>query len=164
MDWCRQAGSGPVAVGGSSLGAQTAKSIAMRAVNWPQRLRPDALLAIIHTNAIAQTALNSSLSDIWNLSGALRDAGWSKGLSEQWLQRLDPLQPSCLPAENVVSVTGSADSVTLESEAHKQLDYWQVPQQNRFSYRRGHFTVPLGMLRDTQPLDRFREVLRTCEH
>jgi pimeloyl-ACP methyl ester carboxylesterase len=163
MDWCRRAGSGPVAVGGSSLGAQTAKSIAMRAVNWPQRLRPDALLAIIHTNAIAQTALNSSLSDIWNLSGALRDAGWSKGLSEQWLQRLDPLQPSCMPAENVVSVTGSADSVTLESEAQHQLDYWQVPQQNRFSYRRGHFTVPLGMLRDTQPLDRFREVLRTCE-
>lgn len=162
LDWCRRNSDGPVAVGGSSLGAQTAKSVAMRATNWPKHLQPDALLAIIHTSHIGQTSLDSALSDIWNLSGALRDAGWSKELSEQWLRRLDPLELPCMPSENIVSVTGSADTVTFESEAYKQLDHWGVPTQNRFSYRRGHFTVPLGMLRDTQPLLRFREVLRTC--
>lgn len=163
MDWCRSAGSGPVAVGGSSLGAQTAKSVAMRASNWPKRLQPDALLAIIHTSHIGQTSTNSALSDIWNLSGALRDAGWSKELSEQWLRRLDPLELPCMAPENIVSVTGSADTVTFESEANKQMDHWQVPAENRFSYVRGHFTIPLGMLRDSEPLHRFREVLRTCE-
>jgi pimeloyl-ACP methyl ester carboxylesterase len=162
MDWCRRNSTGPVAVGGSSLGAQTAKSVAMRASNWPGHLQPDALLAIIHTSHIGQTSLNSALSDIWNLSGALRDAGWSKDLSEQWLRRLDPLELPCMPPENIVSVTGSADNVTFESEANVQLDHWQVPEQNRFSYVRGHFTVPLGMLRDTEPLLRFREVLRAC--
>jgi pimeloyl-ACP methyl ester carboxylesterase len=163
MDWCRRNGGGPVAVGGSSLGAQTAKSVAMRAKEWPEHLRPDALLAIIHTRHIGQTALNSSLSDIWNLSGALRDAGWSKELTEHWLNRLDPLTPPCMPPENIVSVTGSADSVTFESEAISQLNEWQVPGANRFSYRRGHFSVPLGMLRDTEPLYRFREILQTCK-
>lgn len=162
MDWCRRNSDGPVAIGGSSLGAQTAKSIAMRATQWPRRLQADALFVLIHTSHIAQTALDSSLSDIWNLSGALRQAGWSRELSEDWLLRLDPMSAPCMPAEHIVSVTGSADDVTFESEANRQLDQWQVPAANRFSYRRGHFTVPLGMLRDTAPLLRFREILRSC--
>lgn len=162
MDWCRRLGDGPVAIGGSSLGAQTAKSIAMRARRWPARLQPDAMFVLIHTSHIAQTALNSSLSDIWNLSGALREAGWSKELSEQWLKWLDPLEKPCMAPQHIVSVTGSMDDITFESEANRQMDAWGVPAGNRFSYRRGHFTVPLGMLRDTAPLDRFSEVLTTC--
>ena len=35
INWCRDHGSGAVAIGGSSLGAQTAKAIAMSATNWP---------------------------------------------------------------------------------------------------------------------------------
>ena len=160
VDWSRATSSGPVAIGGSSLGAQTAKSIAMRAGNWPQSLRPDALFAVIHTQHIAQTALDSALSDIWNLSAALRGVGWGRELAEQWLLRLDPLAPPSMPPEAIVSVTGSRDSVTLESSANRQLDFWQVPAGNRFSYRRGHFSTPLGMLRDIEPLQRLRQVLR----
>ena len=162
IDWCRQTSSGPVAVGGGSLGAQTAKSIAMRANDWPQRLQPDAVFAVIHSSHIAEAVLDGALSDIWNFSDALRDVGWSKDLARQWLQRLDPMRAPCVPPERVVSVTGSRDVVTRQVWAERQMDFWQVPQHNRFSYRRGHFSVPLGMIRDTQPLLRLREVLAQC--
>ncbi len=163
VDWSRSTSSGPVAIGGSSLGAQTAKSIAMRSGHWPRALRPDALFAVIHTQHIAQTALDSTLSDIWNLSAALRGAGWSRELAEQWLLRLDPLAAPSMPPESIVSVTGSRDNVTLESAANHQLDFWKVPASNRFSYRRGHFSTPLGMLRDVEPLHRLRQVLREVD-
>lgn len=162
IDWCRKTSSGPVAVGGGSLGAQTAKSVAMRANDWPQHLQPDAVFAVIHCSHIAEAVLDGALSDIWNFSGALRDAGWSKELARQWLQRLDPMRTPCVSPERVVSVTGSHDVVTRQAWADKQMDFWQVPQHNRFSYRRGHFSVPLGMIRDTQPLLRLREVLAQC--
>jgi len=164
IDWSRKTSSGPVAIGGSSLGAQSAKSIAMRAGAWPARLQPDALLAIIHTQHMAQTALNSSLSDIWNLSGVLREQGWRRELAERWLLRLDPLQMPCMPANNIISVTGQHDNVTFEASAQHQLRYWQVPKENCFSYRRGHFSIPLGMLRDTAPLLKLREVLTQLEN
>jgi len=162
IDWCRQTSSGPVAIGGASLGAQTAKSIAMRATDWPQALRPDALFVVIHSSHIAEAVLDGALSDIWNLSGALREVGWSRELAREWLLRLDPMQQPCMPAERVVSVTGTHDVVTRQAWANHQLDYWQVPQGNRFSYRRGHFSVPLGMIRDPRPLVRLREVLAQC--
>jgi pimeloyl-ACP methyl ester carboxylesterase len=162
IDWCRQTSSGPVAVGGVSLGAQTAKLIAMRANDWPERLRPDAVLAVIHCSHIAEAVLDGDLSDIWNFSGALREAGWSRELARRWLVRLDPMRQPCVPADRVVSVIGSHDTVTRQEWADHQLDYWQVPQGNRFVYRRGHFSVPVGMIRDTQPLLHFREVLARC--
>ena len=162
VDWSRATSSGPVAIGGSSLGAQTAKSIAMRATSWPHRLRPDALFVLIHTRHIAQTALDSALSDIWNLSGALREAGWHRNLAQEWLLRLDPTGEPCMPPESVISITGSEDNVTREDSANEQLDYWGVPDANRFSYRRGHFTIPLGMLRQAGPLDCLRAVLQEC--
>jgi hypothetical protein len=162
IDWCRHSSGGPVAVGGSSLGAQTAKSIAMRASGWPQHLQPDAMLALIHCSHIAEAVLEGALSDIWQLSGSLREAGWDRELASQWLRRIDPMQQPCMPAENIISVTGSHDTVTRPEWADRQLDYWQVPATNRFRYRRGHFTVPLGMIRENQPLLSFKRVLDTC--
>ncbi|MBE9540428.1 MAG: alpha/beta hydrolase family protein [Proteobacteria bacterium] len=162
IDWCRKTSSGPVAVGGVSLGAQTAKSVAMAANDWPKALRPDAVFAVIHCSHIAEAVLDGALSDVWNFSGALRDAGWSRDLARKWLLRLDPMRQACVPPERVVSVTGTHDVVTRQSWAYRQMDYWQVPDENRFSYRRGHFSVPLGMIRDTQPLIRLREILSQC--
>ncbi len=163
IDWCRQTSTGPVAVGGVSLGAQTAKAVAMKACEWPARLRPDALFAVIHCAHIAQAVLDGTLSDIWNFSGALREVGWSKESARNWLVMLDPMRQPCMPADRVVSVTGSHDTVTRPEWADTQLDYWQVPAVNRFRYRRGHFTVPIGMVRDTQPLQRLRTVLAQCQ-
>lgn len=162
IDWCRRTSNGPVAIGGSSLGAQSAKSIAMHAAAWPAALRPDAVLAIAHCSHIAETALDSSLSDIWNLSANLKRNGWNRELTRRWLLRLDAPRAPCVSPECIISVTGSHDTVTPEASARRQLDAWQVPERNRFSYRRGHFTIPLGMIRDQAPLRRLREVFDQC--
>ena len=99
---------------------------------------------------------------IWNLSAILKRNGWNRELTRRWLLRLDAPRAPCVPPECIISVTGSHDTVTPEASARRQLDAWQVPERNRFSYRRGHFTIPLGMIRDQAPLRRLRDVLDQC--
>ncbi len=160
IDWCRSNSLGPVAVGGSSLGAQTAKAVAMNAGDWAHNLQPDALLAITHSQHMAETAENSALSDIWNLGESLRTAGWNQALEKVWLQRLDPMRSTCMGGENIVSVCGTMDKVTPIKTTAAQLDTWKVPAENRFTYRRGHFSIPLGLINDNEPLVRFAAVLK----
>jgi len=160
IDWCRNDSNGAVAIGGSSLGAQSAKAIAMNACDWPARLQPEALLLITHSRHAAEAALDGSLSDIWNLGDAMRAAGWHQDSEKNWLQRIDPQQRVCVSGEHIVSVCGTRDRVTPIATALAQMDVWGVPPQNRFSYRRGHFSTPLGMIADDKPLLRFADVLR----
>jgi len=163
IKWCRDNSSGPVAIGGSSLGAQSAKAIAMSATSWPEYLQPDALLIITHSQHMSEAALDGVLSDIWNLGGAMRAAGWHQDTEETWLQRIDPVRPSCIKGENIVTVYGSEDTVTPIKTALTQMDAWNVPEENRFRYKRGHFSIPLGMINDDEPLLRFAAVIREIE-
>jgi outer membrane protein insertion porin family len=39
------------------------------------------------------------------------------------------------------------------------IEEWRVPPENRFIWRRGHFSVPVAMLRNRAPLRRFKAVL-----
>lgn len=158
VDWCRRTSTGPVAIGGSSLGAQTAKSIAVRAKQWPKALQPDALFLVTHCTHLAEAALDGALSDIWGLSNALRDRGWHKELTREWLQKLDPEAAPVMPADCIVSVLGESDEVTPYASGERHLDSWQVPPGNRFVYPRGHFTVPLGLIRDHDPLQQLWHV------
>ena len=160
INWARQTSDGPVAIGGSSLGAQAAKAIAVRACNWPDHLRPDVLLAIAHSQHMYETALHSSLSDIWNLGSAMRASGWHRDTELFWLEKLDPLGKPCMPGERIVSVIGDRDTVTPTTLVNGQLDFWEVPTENRFHFSRGHFTVPLGLIHDNTPLLAFAEILR----
>lgn len=111
INWCRNNGGGPVAIGGASLGAQTAKTIAMNGRNWPHQLQADALLVVTHSQHMAETALDGALSDIWNLGDSLRAKGWNQELEKSWLQQLDPVQPACVKGEHIVSVCGTEDTV-----------------------------------------------------
>jgi len=163
IDWCRNNSSGPVAIGGSSLGAQSAKSISMAATRWPKHLQPDALLVITHSQHMSEAALDGVLSDIWNLGDAMRAAGWHQDTEKTWLQRIDPEQPSCIAGEHIVTVYGTEDTVTPIKTALTQMDNWNVPQKNRFSYKRGHFTIPLGMINDDAPLQRFAAIIKEIE-
>jgi len=160
IDWCRNDSSGPVAIGGSSLGAQSAKAIAMSATEWPTRLQPEALLVITHSQHMSDAALDSDLSDIWNLGDAMRAAGWHQDTEKSWLQRIDPPKPVCVEGRNIVTVCGTRDTVTPIEAALTQMDAWQVPEKNRFCYKRGHFSIPLGMINDDEPLRRFAAVVR----
>jgi len=163
INWCRENSSGPVAIGGSSLGAQSAKAIAMNATSWPEHLQPDALLAITHSQHMYEAALEGVLSDIWNLGDAMRAAGWHQDMEKSWLQRIDPQRAPCIKGENIVTVYGTKDTVTPIKTALIQMDAWNVPQENRFSYKRGHFSIPLGMINDDEPLLRFAAVIRKIE-
>lgn len=160
INWARTTSTGPVAIGGSSLGAQTAKAIAVRASAWPAELQPDALLAITHSQHMYEAALEGSLSDIWNLGGSLRAKGWQKDTEKTWLAKLDPVGQPCMRGDHIISVIGDRDTVTPNTLVLGQLDDWGVPAANRFHYDRGHFTIPLGMINDDSVLVTFANMLR----
>ena len=63
--------------------------------------------------------------------------------------------------ENIVTVLGSRDTVTPFATGRALIDEWRVPPENRFIWRRGHFSVPLRMIRDRAPLRRLSERLES---
>ena len=158
IDWCRQAGRGPVAIGGSSLGAMTAQIVSDRARRWPERLRPDAMLLVTHCGRIEE-AMQGALARAWGLAGATMAAGWTEERAHRFTPLLDPVDATTVAPENIVTVLGAYDAVTPYAGARALIDRWGVPPGNRFIWRRGHFTVPLTMLRNPAPLARFREVM-----
>ncbi len=160
INWSRKTSTGPIAIGGSSLGAQTAKFIAVKARNWPEDLKPDALFIAAHCKQIAETALEGSLSDIWNIGHTMKAKGWHKDLERAWLERLDPKAKPCVSGQNIVSVTGTYDTVTPAPSAQNQMDHWGVPAENCFTYQRGHFTIPLGIINDATPLEKLAGILQ----
>ena len=163
INWCRNNSTGPIAIGGSSLGAQSAKAIAMSASHWPENLQPDALLVITHSQHMSEAALDGVLSDIWNLGDAMRAAHWHQDTEKHWLRMIDPERAACISGEHIVTIYGTEDTVTPIKTALTQMDAWNVPPENRFSYKRGHFTIPLGLLNDDAPLKRFAEIIRQIE-
>ncbi|MYE03214.1 MAG: hypothetical protein F4Y03_18455 [Alphaproteobacteria bacterium] len=158
IDWCRQAGSGPLAIGGSSLGAMTAQIVADRARRWPERLRPDAMFLVTHCGRVEE-ALHGALARSWGVAGATIAHGWTNELAQRYTPLLDPVDATSVPPENIVSVLGARDDVTPYWGAKALIDRWDVPEENRFIWRRGHFSVPIAMLRNHAPLVRFREVM-----
>ena len=131
----------------------------MNANDWPDKLKPDALLIITHSQHLAEAAQEGVLSDIWNLGDSLRAVGWNQELENSWLQRLDPTQAPCVKGERVVSVCGTEDKVTPMRTALAQMDAWQVPQENRFAYKRGHFSIPLGLINNNDALLKFSSII-----
>ena len=63
--------------------------------------------------------------------------------------------PPALPAENIVTVLGRYDQVTPYDSGIELLNAWGVPQENRFIWNRGHFSVPMTMIRRSAPLIAF---------
>lgn len=158
IDWCRRAGRGPVAIGGSSLGAMTAQIVSDRARRWPERLQPDAMFLVTHCGRIEE-ALHGALARSWGIAGATMARGWTNELGLRFTPLLDPVDETSVAPEHVVSVLGARDNVTPYWGARALIDRWGVPEANRFVWRRGHFSVPIAMLRNNAPLDRFREVM-----
>ncbi len=163
INWSRSTSDGPLAIGGSSLGAQTAKFISVKACDWPDHLKPEALFIAAHCAHVSETALEGSLSDIWNMSDMMKAKGWHRDLERAWLERLDPMGQCCVKGENIISVTGKRDTVTPPASASHQMDHWKVPASNRFIYNRGHFTIPLGLINNVTPLEKLVEILETTK-
>lgn len=159
IDWARRTSAGPVGVGGVSLGALTAQLLITEARRWPERLRPDAASLVTHCGDMAETATRSVLARAWGTGEAMRAKGWGPDDFARWFGALDPQGAPAMPPENIVSVLGSLDRVTPFDSGLALIDAWGVPQANRFIWRRGHFTVPMTLARDTRPLRRLAAIL-----
>ena len=160
MHWCRQTTSGPVAIGGTSLGAMTAQLVADKSRYWPERLRPDALLLITHCGRIEDAVVRGSLARVWGIAERTEAVGWTEELIARYAPLIDPVNLPVMPPETIVSVLGSHDDVTPFDSGKALIDHWSIPEENRFIWRCGHFSVPLAMLRDHRPLTRFSRILR----
>ncbi|NHX27703.1 hypothetical protein HA397_27535, partial [Escherichia coli] len=158
MDWARQTSTGPVAFGGSSLGAQSAQLAAIRARDWPQDLRPDALFLMTHCEHVGDVATDSDLSDIWGLHEPLSKLGWTRDMQRERLSKLDPPGVPVMPPERIVSILGRHDRVTHFASGQRLQEKWGLPAENRFIWPCGHFTVPLRLGRDARPFDRLRAI------
>ncbi len=159
MNWCRQNTNAPVAMGGSSLGAMMAQLAADVSQHWAGHLRPDALLLITHCHHHEDAVLNGALASIWGIRRAAVEIGWNLDLLHEFLPLLDPGPELQVQPEHIVSVLGRRDVVTPFNGGLFSLDTWGVPSENRFILDRGHFSVPLTMMRDQRPLIRFKQIM-----
>ncbi|GJL80532.1 MAG: hypothetical protein DHS20C01_01660 [marine bacterium B5-7] len=161
IDWARRTSTGPVAIGGSSLGALMCLLCADVARNWPEHLRPEAMLLITHSGRQQDALIRGALAKVWKAREAMEANGWSRGKSDRYIPILDPdwESPPVVSPSNIVTVLGRYDHVTPFDSGLGLIDAWQVPAENRFIWRRGHFSVPMTMIRNTRPLERFNEIL-----
>ena len=161
MDWCRRTSSGPVTMGGNSLGALISQLLSGQARNWPAQLRPDALLLIMHCAKIEDALIHGSIARLFGALEAKHERGWSVASVAQYFGALDPPQQAPIDAGNIVSVLGRRDVATPFASGLELLDRWQVPAGNRFIWPQGHFSLPIALTRNDAPLRRFRRVVET---
>ncbi len=159
IDWLRRTTKTPIAIGGSSLGAMTAQIISDKARFWPERLRPDAAFLVTHCGHIEDAVVHGKLAKVWGIAKATIDHGWRTDLIRRYMPLLETEGRPIVGPENIVTVLGDHDNVTPFDSARLLIDEWNVPAENRFVYRRGHFSVPVGMMRDHAPLIRLRQIL-----
>jgi pimeloyl-ACP methyl ester carboxylesterase len=158
-DWSRKTSRGALAFGGTSLGAQTAQLAADRAREWPQRLRPDGLLLITHCGRMAEAAQYGEVARIVGGAEEAKQKGWTLEKIDGYAALLDPRPEPAVAPVKIVSVLGRRDIVTPFASALSLIDGWKVPGENRFVWDRGHFSIPMTLIRNQAPIARFREVM-----
>lgn len=159
IDWARRQGSGPVALGGVSLGALTSQLTAVAANDWPAALRPDALILIACSENLKDVAFNGSLASLIGLPARLSAQGWTDADIGRYLPLMEPRGAPVVPPEKIVMVLGEADDLTPFEGGLALARRWQVPPANLFLRRQGHFSVAFDLARRPQPLDRLAEIL-----
>ena len=89
-----------------------------------------------------------------------------RGRALRWLDEardvgvhVNPVGEPVIPPTRIVTVLGRHDDVTPFESARTLIGDWRLPRENAFIWRRGHFSVPVTMLRDHAPLYRFRNIL-----
>lgn len=159
--WVRARSSAPLVFAGSSLGAMTAQLAADSSADWPAALRPDALLLITHTGDMASAILDGALTTLWAPPESAIARGWTPELARSYLSLLDPVRPQPLPASRIVSVLGRRDVILPFAGGRALVERWSVPESNLFIWDRGHFSVPMTLIRNTAPLDRLTEIVQS---
>lgn len=159
IDWARRLGSPRVGVGGASMGALAAQLAGIHAAHWPEAWRPDMLGLITFCDQVHQLALRSALAQRTGLSRALTSGGWTTERASRWLHFTDAVGTPVVSPDRIVAVLGTEDAITPYDIAEAQLQRWGVPPRNCFVSRRGHFSTPIALARDGNPLERIRDLL-----
>ncbi len=157
--WARETFGGPVAVGGVSLGALVAQSVASAASHWPAAMRPDASFLVTTSDSLVSVAMEGSLPRALGAPRVLAAHGWSRDSLEQWQSLLDPGEGLAVAPDKIVMVLGKRDQVTPYAEGQRLRRRWGVPEANVFLRDLGHFTAALGLYRDPAPFARLRAVM-----
>jgi len=162
VDWARRrSGGAEVAVGGVSLGALTSQLIAVAARDWPQALRPDALLLIACSESLHDVAFGGSLAASIGLPAQLAAKGWSVADIDRYLPLMEPRGAPVMAPDKIVMTLGEADDLTPFAGGLALARRWAVPPENLFLRPQGHFTVAIDLGRRPQPLDRLVEILKS---
>lgn len=162
-DWARRTSSGPILMGGTSLGAQMAQLCAQYAAAWPEHMRPQALLLITHCGSMLEAVLHGALPEIFGTVDDVMDKGWTPETIQPYLARLDPAPEPPLDPRRIVSVLGRYDRVTPFASGEALVRSWQVPSENVFVLDRGHFSVPMTLIRNPEPLKRFHAIVKDLQ-
>lgn len=157
--WSHATSKGRLAFGGTSLGALTAQLGADRAADWPEHLRPEALFLITHNGSMHETILKGEIVNLFANADEARAKGWTEELIDAYFAVLDPARPLVVPGSRIVSILGKRDTVTPFTSGEPLMARWGVPAENVFMFDRGHFSVPMTLIRNGAPVKRFVEVM-----
>ncbi len=158
-NWVRERSDTPLAFGGTSLGALIAQFAAEKIGAKNERLRPDGLFLITHSGRMTDATLQGDMAGLLGVDFNAEQHGWNRERIEQALGLLDPARLPAVPPERIVTVLGKRDRITPFASGLSLIDSWGVPDANRFVWNRGHFSMPLTMIRNPAPVARFRAVM-----
>lgn len=158
-NWVRNQWDTPLAFGGTSLGALIAQYAAGKIGAQGERLRPDGLFLITHSGRMTDATFHGDLASLLGVDLNAERHGWSRERIEAGLGLLDPARLPAVKPERIVTVLGKRDRITPYASGLSLIDSWGVPDANRFVWDRGHFSMPLTMVRNPAPVARFREVM-----
>jgi len=158
VDWASRLGSPSIAVGGVSLGALTSQIVASASREWPASLRPSAMFLVTTTGSMLDV-LDGSLCRGAGFGDALKRSGWPEDELKSWLPLLQPNAPPVMAPGRIVVILGKADDVMPYTGGRALVDRWRLPQENVFVRPQGHFSVPLGLLAETEPIERLLTLL-----
>ena len=158
--WARQQSQAPVGLSGVSLGALSAQVTACAARDWPERLRPDALMLASTSGDMMDVAFQGSLARALNMPPQLAAAGWTEANLTRWLPLLEPKGAPALAPERIVMFLGETDDLTPYEGGLALARRWRLPAENLFTRRQGHFSAPLGLIGRPAPLRHFEAILK----
>ncbi len=159
IDWVRWQRGGPVILGGVSMGALTAQLLSTVAWNWPDRLKPDALLLIATSGDVMGVLKKSCLTGALGVPNQLHELGWREEDYTRCLPFVQPAGHSVVPPHKTIMMLGQSDDLTPYKGGLALADRWRVPPENRFLRRgKGHFSLLIDLVRDPIVLRRLVDV------
>jgi len=162
-DWSRKTSRGTLSFGGTSLGALTAQLAADRAHKWEERLRPEGLFLITHSASMTDIVMQGEISKLFDGTETAKTKGWTIDTLSAYFRLLDPSHSPPVAPDKIVTLLGKRDTVTPFNSALPLVQSWGVPKENMFVWDRGHFSVPMTLIRDQRPIRRFCAVMGSTD-